>query len=69
MNYYRIKKNYEQHLFNKRMVRRAYQSGIINIVEYYSIVKSIEDSDVPDKMTKEEFEKVLIKECQKAGLF
>ena len=25
MNYYRIRKNYEQNLFNKQMVREAYE--------------------------------------------
>lgn len=68
MNYYRIRKNYEQNLFNKQMVREAYEKGVINIAEYYSIIKSVEDSDVPKDMTKEEFEKILFDSCKKAGI-
>lgn len=68
MNYYRIRKNYEEKLFNKQMVRQAYEKNVISIAEYYSIVKSVEDKDVPEGMTKEEFEKLLKDICKKAGI-
>lgn len=69
MNYNRIKKNYQTNLFNKDMVRRAYNVGIINLAEYYSIVKSIEKEDVPEDMEKEAFEDYLKDVCIKAGIW
>lgn len=69
MNYNRIKKNYQTNLFTKRMVRSAYNVGIINLAEYYSIVKSIEDSDIPENMERGEFEEYLKDVCIKAGIW
>lgn len=69
MNYNRIKKNYQTNLFNKQMVRSAYNVGILNLAEYYSIVKSIEDDDVPPNMEREEFEEYLKDVCIKSGIW
>ncbi len=69
MNYNRIKKNYQANLFNKQMVRSAYNVGVISLAEYYSIIKSIEDGDVPENMEREEFEEYLKDVCIKAGIW
>lgn len=51
------------------MVRSAYNVGILNLAEYYSIVKSVEDSDIPANMRREEFEEYLKDACIKAGIW
>lgn len=69
MNYNRIRKNFQANLFNKQMVRSAYNVGILNLAEYYSIVKSVEDRDVPANIKREEFEEYLKDVCIKAGIW
>ena len=69
MNYDRIKKNYKSRLFNKQMVRKAYETNVISIAQYYSIVKEFEDEDVPEGITKEQFEEALIDTCKKIGIW
>lgn len=54
MNFDRIKKNYDTQLWDKIMVHDAYITGIIDLFQYYLIVGTIEDGDVPEGTTKEE---------------
>ena len=43
------------------MVRQSYKKGVITIYEYYLIIGTVEDEDVPEGLTKEEFIELLIK--------
>lgn len=50
MNFNRIKKNYDTHLWTKAMVWTSYNNGIISIVQYYAIVKTLSFDELPQEI-------------------